>query len=576
MSGFDPKVMSEHPNPIFSRSEWQSLNGKWEYEEDNSLSGAEQHFETRDRFSKEILVPFCPESKLSGIENTDFINAVWYKRSFTVPYEKKGSRTILHFGAVDYRTKVWINGHVAGSHFGGYSPFSFDITDFVSHGDSNVIVVYVQDDTRSRLQPTGKQCKQLGNRGCMYTRTTGIWQSVWLEYVPEIYITDIKLTPDTDNEWVEVQVEINKPYHGKIKAAVMYENEPVTETGVIIGGKSVSFTIQIKNPVLWSFDRPALYDLTLKVAGDCVYSYFGMRKVSLEGKVFKLNNRTVFQRLVLDQGYYPDGVYTAPTDEDLKNDILLSKQLGFNGARMHMKVFDPRYIYWADRLGYMVWGEYPNWGLDVTNPASLNVMLPEWMEVLKRDYNHPSIIGWCPFNETNSERRPEVLGAVVSATRLYDAYRPIIDVSGYTHTDITDIYDVHDYCQDVDEFASHYEKLAEGIAWQNKADIKANVEYKGQPYMVSEFGGAFWNADGDHLSNEWGYGTNPETAEAFYVRYEGLVKTLLENPDICGFCYTQLYDVFQEKNGLYTFDRRPKFDIDRIKKINSKKAIIED
>jgi len=565
----------EYPRPSLVRQLWQNLNGEWQFEEDNTLSGLERHFENREEFSQKIIVPFCPESVLSGIENVDYINAVWYKKKFRITQEGRNHRVILHFGAVDYETKVWVNGNYVGSHVGGYTPFSFDITDLVRTDVKNDLVVYARDNTRDPLQPSGKQAEKYANSGCHYTRSTGIWQTVWIEYVPDIYITELKLTPDVDNEKLHISATLNKNYKGEIHAFASIDGEGAAATSVHVNGRQADFSMIIRDAQLWYPDDPVLYDLELCVGSDCVTSYFGMRKISINGYAIEINDRPIFQRLILDQGYFPDGIYTAPSDEALRDDILLAKKLGFNGARMHQKIFEPRYLYWADKLGYLIWGEYPSWGIDVTRPEAMHYMLPEWMEAVRRDYNSPALVGWCPFNETNAKTLDRLYYGVISATRAYDSTRPIIDSSGYLHSDLTEIYDVHDYCQDPEEFKSHYEefKTNDEAVYQNNNDKTRKIKYLGQPYMVSEFGGALWAPDDEE--KRWGYGNAPQSEEEFYSRYEALVNVLLDHPKMCGFCYTQLTDVFQEKNGLYYFDRKEKFNAARLYKINTRKAAIE-
>jgi hypothetical protein len=289
-----------------------------------------------------------------------------------------------------------------------------------------------------------------------------------------------------------------------------------------------------------------------------------------------LNNKPVYQRLVLDQGFYPTGIYTAPTDEDLRNDIEISMGLGFNGARLHEKVFEARFLYWADKLGYLVWGEHANWGLNITTPMGLERFLPEWIEVLERDYNHPSIVGWCPFNETwdlnGTKQDDNILKLVYQATKAIDKTRPVIDTSGNFHV-ITDIFDVHDYDQNPETFSQRYEGLKTGE--DVYVSFPQRQKYDGQPYFVSEYGGIWWNP-GQTDQNSWGYGNRPKSEEEFIKRYKGLTETLLQHPKMCAFCYTQLYDVEQEVNGLYTYDRKPKFDPEIIKAVNSQKAAIEE
>ncbi len=571
----------EYPRPQMVRDRWMNLNGTWEFEMDFGRSGRDRQLYNKDRLSGTILVPFCPESKLSGVEYTDFIPAVWYKREFDLPEDWQGGRVLIHFGAVDYYAQVWINGQPAGSHKGGYSSFSFDITGLV-HKGTNRVTVYAEDDVRSGRQPRGKQREEhhFIYSGCDYTRTTGIWQTVWLEWVPDRYISSFRLVPDPENESVHIEARVKGPSQGlTLKARAAYKGKSVGEGQAKASGDRCQLTLKLSEVHLWEPGKPELYDLELVLADqggtlDAVRSYFGLRSVSLSDKAILINGKPVFQRLVLDQGFYPDGIYTAPTDADLKRDIEISMGLGFNGARLHQKIFEPRFLYWADKLGYLVWGEHANWGLDITGPAGLEHFLPEWMEAIERDFNHPAIVGWCPFNETwdrNGTRQDdEVLRIVYNVTKAMDHTRPVIDTSGNFHV-VTDIFDIHDYDQDPASFAAKFEPMQEGTGVY--VTYPDRQKYEGQPYFVSEYGGIWWNPEN---KSGWGYGSRPASEEEFLARYKGLTEVLLRNRSICAFCYTQLYDIEQEVNGLYTYDRRPKFDPGIIRAINTQKAAIEE
>lgn len=562
---------NEYPRPDLVRGEWLNLNGEWEFEVDNGDSGTERRLYERQQLSNKITVPFAPESKLSGLEWVDFMRSVWYRRSFTLPDGWKGGRVLLHFGAVDYRATVWVNGRQAGFHRGGYTPFVLDITGLLQPGE-NTLCVNARDDVRDPLQPSGKQCGSYQNFGCMYTRSTGIWQTVWLEHVPQLYIKSLRLTPDVPNARLLIHAKLSERAAGaKLVAEASLDGKACGTCEAAAEGEAVEAVLPLSTLRLWNPGEPVLYSLTLTVGEDRVASYFGMREVVVNGRCIEINGKKVFQRLVLDQGYYPDGIYTAPTDEDLKHDIELSMAAGFNGARLHMKIFEPRFLYWADKLGYLVWGEYPNWGLNTDDDRSLLSMLPEWLEELERDYSHPAIIGWCPFNETGEHRSAEVFRTVYQVTKALDSTRPMIDTSGYTHA-VTDIYDVHDYDQNPETFHERYQPLETG-----KGNVFVNFpnseKYEGQPYFVSEFGGIRWSMQEDNAA--WGYGDTPKSLEEFYTRYEGLVGALLQNPGICAFCYTQLTDVMQEQNGVYTFDRQQKFDLKRIRDANTQPAACE-
>lgn len=572
----------EYPRPQWVRQDWINLNGPWQFEIDHGKSGKERGYqESGHDLSGTITVPFCPESKLSGVEYKDFMAAVWYKREFSVPDAWISGRILLHFGAVDYETEVWVNGISVGKHRGGYSSFAFDITSAVSPG-TNVITVYAEDDIRSGRQPRGKQSGRFYSHGCDYTRTTGIWQTVWLEQVPESYLSDMKLVPDPDNKCAHLEVQISgNGAGGTLNASAFFGGNAVGTVSAVVSGPSVKLTLPLSEIHLWEVGNARLYDLKLSLhhegqESDTVESYFGLRTVRLDGMAFRINGKSVFQRLVLDQGFYPEGVYTAPSDEDLRKDIEISMGLGFNGARLHEKMFEPRFLYWADRLGYLVWGEHANWGLDITTTESLASFLPEWLEGVERDFNHPALIGWCPFNETwdqdGTKQHNDVLRIVYEVTKRLDPTRPVIDTSGNFHV-VTDIFDLHDYDQNPLTFRARYEAMKSGGEVYNT--FPDRQKYEGQPYFISEYGGIWWNPD-QKDDKSWGYGDRPVSEEEFIERYEGLTNALLDHPMMFGFCYTQLYDVEQEVNGLYTYDRKAKFDPEVIRRINSRQAAIED
>jgi beta-galactosidase/beta-glucuronidase len=332
----------------------------------------------------------------------------------------------------------------------------------------------------------------------------------------------------------------------------------------------------------WSPEHPTLYDLEVELSAldqkpiDRVRAYFGLRSVAINGYALELNGKALFQRLILDQGFYPDGIYTPPSDDDLRRDVELGKQMGFNGARLHQKVFEPRYLYWCDRLGYLTWGETPDWGLEVNHAGGLADFIGNWVEQVQRDYNRPSLVGWCPFNEHDSRPNPEAFRTLYRLTKALDPSRPVIDTSGWMHIE-TDVYDVHDYTQNPETLAERYRPVesGEGEVYCNLDIAARNCEYRrGQPYFVSEFGGIWWNpGQADHSA--WGYGAFPSSKQEFLSRFEGLVNVLIRNPRMCGFCYTQLTDVEQEVNGLYTSLREPKFEPAVIRSIVGQSAAIE-
>lgn len=551
---------NNYPRPQMKRENWINLNGIWEFAFDFGRTGKERGMQNAQKLEREILVPFCPESTLSGIRYTDFMNAVWYRRTFTLDELPDNRRILLHFEAVDYVCTVYLNGMELGSHIGGYTPFSFDITAQARKGE-NVLTVCAEDDSRDPLIPRGKQSEPYASQGCDYTRVTGIWQTVWLEIVPETYLSDYRVTTDIDNCTASFAMTFSRIGSKQITAEVLYQGKTMGSADLQCSSDHLCFTVPLKEKHLWEAGHGRLYDVHFSVTDakgqvDCVSGYFGMRSITLDGKALCINGKRVFQRLVLDQGFYPDGIYTAPSDDALRADIVRSMAMGFQGARLHQKVFERRFLYWADQLGYLVWGEYGNWGLDHSNPAALSSMLVPWLEAVARDFNSPAVIGWCPFNETwdykGRRQDDSVILSVYKATKAVDATRPVIDTSGNYHTQ-TDLYDVHDYEQDVEAFAAHYAPMANGGEVYDWCDRQ---HYGGQPYWVSEYGGILWN---DSPNEGWGYGKGPETQEAYVRRFVGLTETLLTNPNICGLCYTQLYDVEQEKNGIYTYARMPKF-----------------
>ncbi len=559
----------EHPNPDFCRKGFENLNGPWDFAFDEGNSGEERGLQKPDAaFPLRITVPFCPESELSGIGRKDFVSAVWYRRTLTLTESQLAGRLFVVFGAVDFHARVFVNGELAGEHYGGYTTFRVEIT-ALAHPGENVLTVRVEDDTRSPLQARGKQSEEYYSHGCDYTRTTGIWQTVYLEWTPRAYLKSVKYYPNIENATLTVVASVEGK--GTFSAAASWEGREVGSASVEAGGQSVALTVPLSEKHLWEVGKGGLYGLTLCFGDDEVTSFFGLREVKLEDGVFKLNGKPVFQRLVLDQGFYPDGIYTAPTAEALRRDIELSQAVGFNGARLHQKIFEPLFLHYADECGYLVWGEHGNWGMDHSDFANLRYFLTEIEEEIARDFNHPALIGWCPFNETwdvrGRRQDDDVLRVVYRTVKALDATRPVIDTSGNYHVE-TDIYDLHDYEQDPAVFREHY--TADGAIFDPQSHRQT---WRGEPVFMSEYGGIGWT--GDRPVEGWGYGHNPTTLEEFYTRYKGLTDALLDCPRMLGFCYTQLTDVEQERNGVYFYDRTPKFDAEKLRAVNSRRAAIE-
>ncbi len=571
----------EYPRPELVRSRWLNLNGEWDFALDLSDSGEERGLPQGQGFDRKIIVPFAPESPLSGVGFVDFMAAVWYRKVLRIPDDWRGQKILLNFEAADYHTTVWINGKKAGEHSGGYTPFTVDITEFCTEPE-NLLVVRCRDYLRSNLQPSGKQSKRYHSYSCLYRRTTGIWQTVWLEPVPAVFIQNYRVFPDVDNGQAVIQILLNEsPASGEVVLSVS-DGRKIVFSESRKAARLVSFTVKLENPKLWEIRKPNLYDFIAEYrplpgsqASDRVQGYSGLRKIEARGNKIYFNNRPWFMRLVLDQGFYPDGIYTAPSDEALRGDIEISLACGFDGARLHQRVFERRFLYWADRLGYAVWGEFADWGLDLSRPEALIIFQREWKEALERDFNHPSIVGWCPFNEQWGNNFPGVIESIFHLTRALDPTRLVIDSSGGYHPVIPDVFDSHNYEQNVEKFREDYAGLlaSPGRVFVN-GDPARSLPYRGQPYFVSEYGGIWWNP-GQTDEKAWGYGERPRSAEEFLQRYKDLTEALLFHPGIAGFCYTQLYDIEQEVNGLYTFDRRPKFDPGFFFRINQQKAAIE-
>ena len=564
---------AEYPRPQFERQEWINLNGTWDFEFDFGKSGMDRELFKAGSLSQEITVPFCPESELSGIGHTDFINCVWYRRDISIPEEWNGKNIYLNFGAVDYAAEIFIDGILAGRHYGGSSSFSIDLSGHVEAGKIHNLVIRVEDNQRSGEQSVGKQCSTFNSAGCFYTRTTGIWQTVWMEAVDRHGLKRVTMRPDIDQCQLMVMPEFYSESDCTLEVSVKDNGKTVARKSVPCSNHAC-IVLPLKKMKLWSPEDPFLYDVDFHVkdAGgnvlDHVKSYAGMRKIHIsDGKVY-LNNREYFQRLVLDQGFYPDGIWTAPSDEALRHDIELAKAAGFNGARLHQKVFEERYFYWADRLGYLTWGEGSSYGMNVNNEIAARNFLSEWLEIVVRDRNHPSLVTWTPFNETWDSQDgtyPRFVRDIYAETKAADPTRPINDASGDDHV-MTDIWSVHNYEQDGDKLKEQL-ALTEGREpYRHSYEKEFLAVYGGQPYILDEFGGIGWMSP-EERKHSWGYGNLPQTEEEFYSRLDKMVKAVASLEHIAGFCYTQLTDVEQEKNGIYKYDRTEKLDIEKVRHI---------
>ena len=582
--GAQPRA--EYPRPQFERADWVNLNGEWSFALDLSDSGRDRDFYNSKGFEQRITVPFAPESKLSGIGYTDFINSVWYQRMIQIPSAWQGKRVKLNFGAVYYESEVYIDGRFVGRHYGGSDSFAFDITDFVGDGKEHSIVVHAESDLRSGTQPGGKQSTNYYSYGCSYTRTTGIWQTVWMEAVDDMALERVQVVTDIDNEQIVVIPTYYNVAGGNTLSVEVRDGGKVVAHAESAAVQGVPVVVALKKAKLWSPESPFLYDVVYEVKDaegktlDRVDAYVGMRKVHIDGNKIYLNNKPYYQRLVLDQGFYPDGIWTAPSDEALKHDIEMSKAAGFNGARLHQKVFEERFHYWADKLGYIVWGEMASWDKDFNSVAAARNFLSEWGNIVVRDRNHPALIVWTPFNEefgVPSNEAGRFLTDVYNETRRLDPTRPVNTVSGGIYV-ISDFCTAHCYEQDG---ARLHSMLFDGEKFYQPQGPNEGFErairklyYDGSlPYLLDEFGGIKCAETQPEGGNSWGYGNAAPTREDFYTRLEALVKAIVDHSDkICGFCYTQLTDVEQEQNGVYYYDRGEKFDMGRVKAIFQMKA----
>ncbi|MBR5105250.1 MAG: beta-glucuronidase [Alistipes sp.] len=606
VTAFAAQPRAEYPRPQFERSEWINLNGEWSYELDLVNTGFDRKLFLSEGFGGKIIVPFCPESKLSGVEHKDIITGIWYHRTIQVPAAWAEKKIMLNFGAVYYETEVYIDGNFVGRHFGGSSSFAFDVTKFVADGKAHNLVVRANSDLRSRTQGSGKQSLRSYSYSCVYTRTTGIWQTVWLEATNNYSLDHVQVMTDIDNH----QVIVTPRYYRATASNTLTIN--IKDNGKLVAKKQVAqvegmpIVIPMKKYQTWSPENPKLYDVEYVICDkegkvlDKISSYLGMRKVHIDGNKVYLNNKPYYQRLVLDQGFYPDGIWTAPSDEALRHDIEMSMAVGFNGARLHQKVFEERFFYWADKLGYLVWGEFASWGVDISLPETARNYLTEWQNIIVRDRNHPSIVTWTPLNEAwypDHVQYPRLVKDLYTVTHITDPTRPVNTVSGGVITNDYDICAMHNYEQDGEKLKAkvynpetgklfHYTpkympkpKDSSGMPTVGDISSKAlfqQAEYDGtRPYVLDEFGGikcleANPVKDSDRKGS-WGYGKSAVTKEDFYKRLENQVNALLSiSEQVWGYCYTQLTDVEQEENGIYYYDRRAKYDAERLKTIFGK------
>lgn len=573
----------EHPRPDFERNKWMNLNGKWDFEFDDYNQGETEYWYKQKTFSRKIVVPFCFQSELSGINDKGLHEYVWYKREFDLPDQFVGEKIILHFGAVDYFAKIWINGNLAGTHKGGHTPFKLDVSRFVKN-KGNILVIKAEDSYEC-IQPRGKQYWKEKPERCWYTATTGIWQTVWIEAVGEIYIDRIRLAPDIDRRNVGIEIFLSRfEERLQIAVSVKFEGNVVKEMMFKPTERITKLTVDIKeNDYVdeihyWTPEMPKLYDIEfMLVKGiqqlDYIKSYFGMRKISVKGSLILLNNKPYYQKLILDQGYWPQSLLTPPSDDAIRLDIEMTKKFGFNGARKHQKIEDPRYYYWADKLGLLVWGEMPS--AYEFNTEEIENITKEWIEFINRDYNHPCIITWVPLNESWGVRnilvdecQQNFARTLYYITKAMDNTRLVSTNDGWEQVDPSDICGIHDYIAYSDNFCQKYinvERILEKDAQGRLLYAQGNC-YKGQPVLITEYGGIAFVSESE---DNWGYFGAVNDEESFFHRFSSITSAIRNNSYICGYCYTQLTDVMQEANGLMTADRMTKVNLERIYEINS-------
>ncbi len=582
-------VRPEYPRPQFIRESWASLNGKWEFRMDDRDEGLVcRWYETAQDgkdlavFDKTIIVPFCYQSPLSGIGETEFHDVVWYRRTFRVSETEKGKRVILHFGAVDYDAQVWVDGHHVCSHVGGNASFSVDITDSLV-GDEHTIVVRAQDYFEDMALPRGKQYWKEKGEVMWFTNMTGIWQAVWLEYVNPVWLDRVKFTPHLDSNEIEIETFIRGlalRERAELTAEISFAGELVAKE-TIYASERESRRMNLKDfndhgfGRWWSPERPNLYDVkfTLRVDGvvtDSVTSYFGMRKISIEAGKVCLNNKPYQMKLVLDQGYYADGILTAPSDNAIRLDVELCKEMGFNGMRKHQMVADPRYLYWCDKLGVLVWGETAN--AYEYSEAYAYRMSQEWGEIIRRDYNHPCIVAWVPLNESwgvpdiliDPKQRHHAM-ALYHFTKSIDTTRLVLSNDGWEHC-LSDLCTVHDYSRDRGVLLERYanvDRILNDMTGR-KFIYAPGYKYEGQPIMVTEFGGVNLRS----IPEAPIVNPSAQNEQEFLDQLVDVIHPMVVSGLVQGYCYTQLTDTETEICGLLTWDRKPKIPLSLIRRIN--------
>jgi beta-galactosidase/beta-glucuronidase len=584
---------TDYPRPQLRRERWTDLRGPWAFAFDDDDRGLDEDWiERADVFDRTIIVPFPPESQASSIGETGYHPVVWYRRTIAItPVD--GQRVLLHFAAVDYRATVWVNGQLVVTHEGGQTPFSADITTALRRsGGEHTIVVRAEDDPHDLAQPRGKQDWEPEPHRIWYHRTTGIWQAVWLEQVADVHVSELRWSFDLDRTALDMSVRLNRrPDHPlRLRVRLSIDGRALADDTYAVDGDRVIRSLAIdpgdallrRDALLWSPEHPNLVDAEITLLDgdtvvDRVESYAGLRSCGVANGRFVLNGRPYYPRLVLEQGYWPESHLAAPSTDGIRREVELVKALGFNGVRIHQKVEDPRFLYWCDRLGLLVWGEMAN--AYVFSTDAVERLTREWLDVVRRDFSHPSIVTWVPLNESwgvpNLEGDPAqraYVQTLYSLTKALDPTRPVIGNDGWEHV-ASDIWSIHDYTQDAELLRERYgsrDALEQSVRELQPAFRRIfllETERRGEPIMLTEFGGI--NYSSQPGQPRCGYGTQDDPA-SYLAAYDALVSAVLESPALAGFCYTQLTDTLQESNGLLTAEREPKVDIAAICAINTR------
>ena len=577
----------EYPRPDFVRDSFENLNGEWEFAFDDNDLGLSQKWFRDGAFDRTITVPYVYQCQLSGIGDKDFHNVVWYRKRFSLQKKVGRETVLLHFGAVDYQAKVWLNGQMVGEHTGGNTPITLDISREIVYGKENTIVVRVTDDAFNLEIPRGKQYWKPQSEGIFYTGTTGIWQTVWIEQVASDRLEKIWVTPDVDRKRFDVRMEFSGTGEKQVRVRLTFKDHVYADDVIRVQknrvercfwlDQSISLDWNHQESMVWTPENPVLFDFQFQVFRDGqvvdeVTSYSALRKVSVTNGKFMLNNTPYYQKLLLDQGYWRNSLMTAPTDEDYVKDILACKAMGFNGVRKHQKAEDPRFLYHADRLGLLVWGETSS--AYVYSRQYARDMVREWMDIVARDYNHPCIVCWVPLNESwgvdcimhNPEEQAHSQ-TMYYLTKSLDQTRLVISNDGWNHTS-SDLLTVHDYEGEYNVLKERYKDVDTILSSTpgHRTLYAQGYAYRGEPIVISEFGGIAFDVNSCE-NNAWGY-TCATTQEDFLKRYWNVVQAVMESPHVQGFCYTQLCDVEQEINGLLTYDRKFKVEAEKIRQIN--------